>query len=106
MSDDSILHPSVLRAIRQIITLANQQNCPVSICGEAAGNPNIACLLIGMGIRQLSMSPIRSARVRMMIRQCKMKTLQELAEKALNSKSPEQVVDLVDQFRRSVSTVP
>ncbi|OQY04822.1 MAG: hypothetical protein B6I25_06485, partial [Planctomycetales bacterium 4572_13] len=103
LSDDSILHPSVLRAISQIIDSANQQNCPVCICGEAAGNPTIACLLIGMGIRQLSMSPIRSARVRMMIRQCQMNILQELAGKALNSKSPEQVVNLVEQFEQNMT---
>ncbi|RKY10764.1 MAG: phosphoenolpyruvate--protein phosphotransferase [Planctomycetota bacterium] len=103
LSDDSILHPSVLRAISQIIDSANQQNCPVCICGEAAGNPTIACLLIGMGIRQLSMSPIRSARVRMMIRQCQVNILQELAGKALNSKSPEQVVNLVEQFEQNMT---
>ena len=63
LNDDSVLHPSVLRAIIKIIESANKQNRSVCICGEAAGNPTIACLLIGLGVRELSMSPIRSAHV-------------------------------------------
>jgi len=43
------LHPSFLRATEQIIRAATKRGVTVSVCGEAAGVPAVACLLVGMG---------------------------------------------------------
>ena len=50
------LHPAVLAALEQIIEAAHQRDKPVSICGELAGDPRAAPLLVAMGFDQLSMN--------------------------------------------------
>ena len=50
------LHPAVLAALGQIIEAAHQRGKPVSICGELAGDPRAAPLLVAMGFDQLSMN--------------------------------------------------
>jgi phosphoenolpyruvate-protein kinase (PTS system EI component) len=56
VEDYSTLHPSVLRAIRRAVEAADGRGRPVSVCGEAAGDPATAALLVGLGARELSMS--------------------------------------------------
>ena len=51
------LSPPVLRVLRQIIRTCNAGDKPVTLCGEMAGNPHAFLLLLGMGLRQFSMSP-------------------------------------------------
>lgn len=51
------LHPAVLRLIRNTISQADKQHIEVSLCGEMAADPRHAFLLVGMGLRSLSMSP-------------------------------------------------
>ena len=50
------LHPAVLAALRDIIDAAHHYNKSVSICGELAGDPRAAPLLVAMGFDQLSMN--------------------------------------------------
>ena len=50
------LHPAVLAALEHIIEAAHQHDKPVSICGELAGDPRAAPLLVAMGFDQLSMN--------------------------------------------------
>jgi phosphotransferase system enzyme I (PtsI) len=51
------LHPAVLRLIQFATEAARRAGIPVSVCGEIAGDPRYAALLLGLGIRELSMSP-------------------------------------------------
>jgi phosphoenolpyruvate-protein kinase (PTS system EI component) len=69
IDDYSVLHPSVLRAIRSVVTAAAEAGKPLSICGEAAGDQVLAPVLAGLGVRQLSMSPARAAAVGHVLRQ-------------------------------------
>lgn len=82
--DYSILHPAVLRTIRDVVAQSNSANKPVSVCGEAAGDPLSACLLVGLGVRQLSMSPVRAALVRKALRRVSIARCVQLAHDALN----------------------
>jgi phosphoenolpyruvate-protein phosphotransferase (PTS system enzyme I) len=50
-------HPAVLSLIRTTVNACRKHGKPVTVCGEMAGLPDSAQLLIGMGIRQLSMQP-------------------------------------------------
>jgi phosphoenolpyruvate-protein kinase (PTS system EI component) len=88
-------HPSVLRAIRQVVEACDRAGRELSVCGEAAGEPESARLFVGLGIHTLSMSPIRAARVRAAIRQSQYKELTELAERSLVAKSTACVKALV-----------
>jgi len=87
----SFLHPSVLRATAQVIRTATAQGVPVSVCGEAAGDPAVACLLVGMGVRELSMSPFLADRVRPAIRQLTLEQAQVLARDALAASTTQEV---------------
>jgi len=62
------LHPAVIRAMLQVVDSARVHDKPVSVCGEMAGDPAAAILLVGMGIHSLSMSVSSLARVKWVIR--------------------------------------
>jgi len=51
-------HPAVLRLIAMTVEAARKANKPVAVCGEMAGNPEATRLLLGLGIRELSMHPV------------------------------------------------
>ncbi len=95
--DYSIFHPAVLRPLRDLIARSADANLPISICGEAAGDSRSACLLAGMGIRQLSMSPVRAARVRHVLRGNRMADLSDIARQALHCGTTAEVRELLDQ---------
>ena len=61
-------HPSVLRALQEIVAQANAADTPVSICGEMAGDPRSALLLMAMGYKTLSMSASSLLRVKWVLR--------------------------------------
>ncbi|MBW9273510.1 MAG: phosphoenolpyruvate--protein phosphotransferase [Candidatus Thiodiazotropha sp. (ex. Lucinisca nassula)] len=71
------LHPSVLHLIQRTIDAANRTGIPVSMCGEMAGEPRYARLLIGMGLRELSMQPSALLEARELVRQSSLSTLQQ-----------------------------
>lgn len=84
-------HPLVLRAIRQVIKAAAAKGRPVCVCGEEAGEPGFACLLAGLGARELSLSPGRAALVRQALRGVRCQDAEESAHEALGCSSPEEV---------------
>jgi phosphoenolpyruvate-protein phosphotransferase (PTS system enzyme I) len=98
MNDYSALHPSVLRAIRMVIKTCEDAGKELCVCGEMAGDAGAACLLVGLGARQLSMSPVRAGRVRVAIRQSRCSALTELAEQALSADSVATVKALLRDF--------
>ena len=62
------LHPAVIRAILQVVEAAGAHDIPVSVCGEMAGDPVAALLLLAMGIDSLSMSVSSLPRVKWVVR--------------------------------------
>jgi phosphoenolpyruvate-protein kinase (PTS system EI component) len=82
---ESSLHPSLLRAIRQVIETADQENCPVSICGEAASDPIVAAIFVGLGIRELSVSPARAPVVRYTLRHLTLAEAKRAADCAIHA---------------------
>jgi phosphoenolpyruvate-protein kinase (PTS system EI component) len=95
------MHPAVLRAIKQIMVAAEQWECPVTVCGEEAGEPEFAELLIGLGVRALSVSPSQASRLRAAIAKMDRMDATELVERALVCRSPREVRELFSAKRSS-----
>ncbi len=77
------LHPAVLMALQQIKRGADRHGKPVSICGEFAGDPLGALLLLGMGFDSLSMSAGSLLRIKWVIRSFSHERAQAISERAL-----------------------
>ena len=101
IDDYTVLHPSVLRAVHQVIKAAQAAGKPATICGEAAADPRVACLLVGLGARRLSLSPVSAARIRYALRASLQCSLEELANEALNSDSAQTVAKLISDALKS-----
>ena len=80
------LNPAVLRLIKIVIENAHRHNVKVSVCGEMAGAPHLAVLLIGMGINELSVSPASILSVKKVVRSINFKDSIVMADKALKMK--------------------
>jgi phosphotransferase system enzyme I (PtsP) len=89
------LHPAVLRAIGQVIEDAHRSQRPVSVCGEMAGDPAAALLLLGMGIDSLSMSAASLLRVKWVVRSFSQGQARALLDEALQLEDGKAVRDLV-----------
>lgn len=96
------LHPSVLKLIQMTIHAAQKAGKSVSICGEMAGDTKLTRLLIGMGMRQLSMHPSHILSVKQQILHSQMSLLSKQVKKLLNLSDTEkielQVMDLHTEF--------
>ncbi len=77
------LHPAVLRALKQVADAAHEMGKSVSICGELAGDPTAALLLMAMGYDVLSMSATNLLKVKSVIRSVSLTEAQALLEQIL-----------------------
>jgi len=75
------LHPSLIRLIGEVAKAANAAGIPVTVCGEMAGEPMIAPVLFGLGIRELSMSAVSIPEVKATILQMTASDTSDLVER-------------------------
>lgn len=95
--------PAVLNLIKQTANAARENGIYTAVCGEIAGEPLFAPLLIGLGVRELSMSPGSLAAVRRMIRRMRFYDAEQLAEKALACRTAPEVRALAKEFLNTVA---
>ncbi len=88
-------HPVITRLIKMVVDAANKSNINVSVCGEMAGHPIGAKLLVGLGITSLSMTPISILPIKDQLMKLSHKDLTEKARKALSASSE---VDIINHF--------
>ena len=79
------LHPAVLRLIQRTLDVGNAHGIEVSVCGEMASEPLMAFALIGLGIRNLSVSPRSVSRVKQIVRRIHTAVASEAAVAALGA---------------------
>jgi phosphoenolpyruvate-protein phosphotransferase (PTS system enzyme I) len=75
-------HPAILTLIRSITDAAKRNGIWVSVCGEMAGDPQYTPLLLGMGVHELSMSPVSMGLIRRIIRKTRMFEVEEIVDSA------------------------
>jgi phosphotransferase system enzyme I (PtsI) len=75
-------HPAVIKLIRHVIRAANRNKIPVSCCGESAGELEFAMLLIGLGLRTLSVTASAIPPLKRLVRSVTVPQCERLAAKA------------------------
>ncbi|WP_119718804.1 phosphoenolpyruvate--protein phosphotransferase [Cognatilysobacter tabacisoli] len=81
------LHPAVLRLLSTIIATANRRGKSVAVCGEMAGDPLFAPLLLALGLNEFSLHPGTLLELRRAIRDCDLAQLRARAPALLRARS-------------------
>lgn len=84
-------HPAILRLIRFIIDAAAKTKIPLTVCGEMAADPLMTMVLMGLGVRELSMNPRALPAIRRIIRNSTAKAAKALADKILHLSTSNEV---------------
>lgn len=95
-------HPAVLAALEQIVIQSNALDVPVTVCGEMAGEPGGAILLMAMGYRRLSMNSHNLLKVKWVIRSVGLAEAQALLSRVLEFQTPQQVREQVNLYLESI----
>ena len=81
------LHPAILRMIKMTVEAGHRRNIEVSMCGEMAGDPLATLILLGLGIDQLSVSPLILPEIKKIIRSTTYAEAREFAESVIKLKT-------------------
>ncbi len=87
----SAADPAVLRLLRSIVHDANKAKIGLSVCGEVASDPDYIMMLLGMGVRSLSMAPPMIPEVKQIIRSVTIEECNYLARKVATMDSQRQI---------------
>jgi phosphotransferase system enzyme I (PtsI) len=92
------LHPAILRMLRFVIDSARAAGIEISLCGEMAADPGFALLLVGLGLRRLSMSPRQIPEVKTWIREATVAELNDLSLRCLEHSTAGEVQRHLEGF--------
>ena len=92
----SAFHPAVLSALQQVVEGAQAEGKPVSICGEMAGDPGAAILLMAMGYDVLSMNAASLLKVKSVLRSITLEVAEELLENVMQLDDMQLIRSAVD----------
>ena len=90
-------HPAVLHALKQVVDAAHAEDKPVGICGEMAGNPSAAVLLMAMGYNVLSMNSPNLLVVKKALTTITQKRAREILEQVLKMDNAYLIKNFVDE---------
>jgi phosphotransferase system enzyme I (PtsI) len=94
------LHPAVLRLVQFATEAALRARIPVSVCGEIAGDPRFTALLLGLGIRDLSMAATRIPLVKARIRDIDLTAATRRARVIMDESDSPRIAKLLDDFNQ------
>jgi phosphotransferase system enzyme I (PtsI) len=86
------LHPAILRTIRLVARASRHGGIPVAVCGEMASDPVLLTLLVGLGLREFSMSPTAIPLAKRVLRGLKASDAKHAASRALRAHTTAEVV--------------
>ena len=92
------LHPAVLRLLQFSVEAALRAHIPVSVCGEIAGDPRYTPLLLGLGVRELSMAPPKLPRVKRRVRHMSLLAATQRARAIMEQWDEARIAELLDGF--------
>jgi len=94
------LHPAILRLIKSVVTACNRRGKPVAMCGDMAGDPRFCLVLLGLGLRSLSMAPRQIPIVKAIIRSTRIGEAERLAEEIMALRTEDEIEELVNRTMR------
>jgi phosphotransferase system enzyme I (PtsI) len=100
------LHPALLRLLRILSRLAGRHHVPISVCGELASQPAMLALLIGLGVREFSMTPAALGPARRIVEAGELTTLKRLAREVVRTGDTAGVQSFVQQVLAGPSAEP
>ena len=92
------LHPAVLRMIKQTVDAGHQQGIEVAMCGEMAGDPMCAAVLLGLGLDELSMRPSAIPHVRRLLRESGYQELAALGNRILGCRDVDEIHQYLGRY--------
>ncbi|MET0534372.1 MAG: phosphoenolpyruvate--protein phosphotransferase [Steroidobacter sp.] len=99
------LHPAVLNLIALTVDAADENHKLVAVCGGLASEPAAVPILIGLGVKELSVVPTLVPQLKSLIRTLTLDACRSLAQKALSMETAEEVRTLANEFCVSESRV-
>jgi phosphotransferase system enzyme I (PtsI) len=94
--------PAVLRLIEMVVQAAAKQGVEVSVCGEMSGEPIYTMLLLGMGLRQLSVTPHNIPEIKKIIRSVSVEEANEVAQEVLRLETARDVNSFLREKTRRI----
>ena len=92
------LHPAVLRLVGQVVEAAEARGKWVGVCGELAGDPVAAPVLVGLGVKELSLNPAGIPRIKSVVRKSTFAEAQAFAGKVLSAENALTARKLAEKF--------
>ena len=93
-------HPGILRLIKTTVDAGKENGIWTGVCGEMASDLSMVPLLIGLGVEELSVASSMVPRVKMLIRNINVTQAKELADFALSSDSPKEILRRAKKLSR------
>lgn len=93
-------NPSILRLVKQVIEASHKEGKWTGMCGEMAGDEVAIPLLLGLGLDEFSMSATSVLKARRQIKGLSQNEMEELAQRAIDCATSEEVQDLVNQYAK------
>ena len=93
-------NPSILRLVKQVIEASHNEGKWTGMCGEMAGDETAIPLLLGLGLDEFSMSATSILKARRQIKGLSQNEMEELADRAINCATSEEVQELVEQYAK------
>jgi phosphoenolpyruvate-protein phosphotransferase (PTS system enzyme I) len=99
--------PSILRMIEMAVRIAVENEVPISMCGQMCGSPLYTMLLLGMGLRSLSVTPAAIPEIKQVCRKVSLEDCQRVAKRALQLESARDVKTyLKEELSKALPELP
>jgi phosphotransferase system enzyme I (PtsI) len=99
--------PSILRLIDMAVRTARESEVPISMCGQMCGSPLYTMLLLGMGLRSLSVTPAAIPEIKQVCRKVSLADCQRVAKRALQLESARDVKTyLKEELSKALPELP
>jgi phosphotransferase system enzyme I (PtsI) len=97
-------NPAILRLIKQVTATSDKkENFFTGMCGEMAGDPAAAVVLLGLGLYEFSMSALAIPQIKKIIRSVRYEEAKAIAETALNLETGEEIMDYINDAMKKLN---